>query len=369
MQLRPALLATVVLPILASPVIAAPAVVADIAPVQSLVARVMAGVGEPGVIVPPGASPHSLAMKPSQSALLDQAEVVFWVGPELEPWLEKPLDALAGGATVVALFDSASTRHLAVRQGATFEAHHHGDEAGGAEGEAHGHAEAVEQGAAGDQAQADQPGQDHAGAGGAEADHAGDGASDGDHADEAGHDHAGHDHAHHHGGEDPHAWLDPVNAQAWLGTIAATLSQADPANAARYAANAEAAKGELDRLRTELTAELAPVAGTPFVVFHDAYQYFEDRFGISAAGSISLADGSAPGPARLAQVQQKVRGMKIACALSEPQFDPALIDTVFEGMEVRTGTLDPLGATLSPGPELYPQLLRRLAQTLKDCAG
>lgn len=321
-------------PGLTTPALAAPQVVTDIAPVQSLVARVMDGVGNPAVLLPPGASPHHYALKPSDSQALDAAGVVFWVGPELEPWLEKPIAALAGKARVVALFDSAGTEHLPARTGATFDAHDHGDEDG------HDHADHDH----------DHEGHDHA--------HEGE-----DHA----HDAADHDHDH--GGDDPHAWLDPQNARAWLGTIAATLAEADPDNAAAYRANAEAGAAELTALEAELTAQLKPVAGTPFIVFHDAYQYFEHRFGFSAAGSISLSEGVPPGPARLAEVQQKARDLKIACAFREPQFDPALIDTVFEGQPVKSGVLDPLGAGLQPGPGLYPDLLRDLAAALVACKG
>lgn len=344
MRLLLPMLMTAALPVT---VHAAPAVVADIAPVQSLVARVMAGVGEPALIVQPGVSEHHQSLRPSQSAMLDRAEVVFWVGPQLEPWLEKPLAALAGDATVVALFDSPGTRHLTVRHGATFEGPVR------AEGEA-------DQGDAGrvaeetDEAVRDPD--DHAAANPGETAAAGiDGPT-----------HAADD-DHHHDGDDPHAWLDPVNAQAWLGTIAGTLSEADPANAATYARNAEAARVDLERLTAELKADLASASGTPYVVFHDAYQYFETRFGVPAAGSISLTDGAAPGPARLAALQDRVQTMRIACALSEPQFDPALIDTVFAGMTIRIGSLDPLGTRLTPGPDLYPQLLRGLATAIRDC--
>lgn len=295
-----------------------PQVATDIAPVQSLVARVMQGLGEPGLILPPGASPHDHALRPSEAQVLNGAGIVFWVGPALDPWLEKPLAALASDAKIVALMDADGTKVLPMRKGASFEPHVHEDE---------------------------------------------------------GHDHEGHDHSHDdhshsdhaHGGDDPHVWLDPENARVWLDVIASTLSEADPENAAAYAANAVAGKAELTTLEGELKAELAPVAGTPFIVFHDAYQYFEVYFGLNAAGSISLADGAPPGPARLKEVQDKARTLQVACAFREPQFDPKLIETVFEGKKVQIGVLDPLGASLGAGPQLYPQLLRQMAAEFVAC--
>lgn len=333
-RLAAALLGTT---LIAGPAAAVPAVATDIAPVQSLVARVMQGLGEPSVILPPGASPHDHALKPSESAALAGADVVFWVGPSLDVWMEKPLAALAGNATVVELLDSPRTQRLPARHNATFEAHEHGT--------GHDHAD-------GDDDHADH---DH----GVEAPDAGAAAADHDHAAD------GHDHD----GTDPHAWLDPQNAGAWLGTIAATLAQADPQNAAAYRRNAAEGQAELTALEAQMKAELKPSSERPFIVFHDAYQYFENRFGLEAAGSISLADGAAPGPQRLAEVQQKVRDLHIACAFREPQFDPALIRTVFEGMDVTIGVLDPLGAELTPGPDLYPQLLRQMAAAFNACAG
>ncbi|AXC49682.1 zinc transporter [Paracoccus suum] len=371
---------------------AVPRVVADITPVQSLVARVMQGLGEPGLILPPGASPHDHAMRPSEAQALDGADLVFWVGPALEPWMEKPLTSLAGDARIVPLLDSPGTEVLPVRQGASFEKHEHGDGHAEHGDEAHDHA------ADGEEAHddAEEP-HDHAAHSSEEQDrgaraegardpvehahelhdHAADagGADANAHADAEeveGHDHAdetAHDHDHGHDGRDPHAWLDPDNARVWLDVIAGTLSEMDPHNAAAYAANAAAGKAELATLDGQLKAELAPLASMPFIVFHDAYQYFEAHFGLNAAGSISLADGAAPGPARLKEVQDKARSLHVSCAFREPQFDPKLIETVFEGQDVNIEVLDPLGATLTPGPQLYPDLLRQMAAAFTACHG
>mgnify|MGYP001222218997 CR=1 FL=1 len=319
-----------------APALAEPLVVTDIPPVHSLVARVMEGVGEPTLILPPGASPHGYAMRPSEAAALADADIVFWVGPELTPWLDRAIDTLGSGADAVELLEVPGTLHLAFREGATFEAHHHN------EGEEHG-----------DHAEAGEP----AGHDGDEAGHEDAHAADA-HTDE-------HDHDHH--GTDPHAWLDPENAKIWLAAIAETLAEADPDNADAYRRNAEAGARDLDALEARVTETLRPVQGTPFVVFHDAYHYFENRFDIEAAGAVSLSDASKPGPARVAEIRETIRTVGAACVFTEPQFRPVLVSTLVEGTDARTATLDPLGIDLTPGPDLYPQLLADLAGNLAGC--
>ena len=300
--------------VLAAPAAAAPRVATDIPAVHSLAARVMVGVGEPELVMPPGTSPHGYAMKPSEAGLLQEAQVVLWVGEELTPWLARAVETLAVDATSLELLDAPGVTHLPFREGATFEAHDHGH--------AHGH--------------------------------------------HHGHDH---DHGHDHEGVDPHAWLDPVNAKAWLDAIAAALAATDPANASTYLENAAAGRAELGELITEIEADLAPLQDAGFVVFHDAYHYFEERFGIEAAGAIALGDAAQPGPARVAEIRDAIRGMEATCVFSEPQFEPALVATVIEGTDARTGELDPLGAGLDLGPELYPTLLRNLRDDLVACLG
>lgn len=350
---RPLLPAAVVFS-LAIPVAASaesgPRIVADIAPVHGLVARVMEGVGEPALLVRPGASPHGYAMKPSEAAALAEAQAVFLVGPELTPWLVKPVETLAPQAARVALLDAPGTLRLPNRVGATFEPHHHHD------GEGHGHGHTHD---------------DHAHDGHAHDDHAHDDHSHDGKADE-GHDHAhahDHDHAHHHaeGGTDPHAWLDPRNGKVWLTAIAAELSRIDPANAPVYAANAAEGAAEIDAAEAEVRAELAELPDLNFIVFHDAYQYFEYRFDTPAAGSISLSDATPPGPARVAELRAKVSDMKIDCAFTEPQFNPGLLQTVFAGTDAKTAVIDPVGTEIPTGPAFYPALIRSLGASLASC--
>lgn len=302
----------------------APKVATDIAPVHSLVARVMQGVGEPALIVPPGASPHSHAMRPSEAAALEDADLVIWMGESLTPWLGGAIDALAGDAHVIELLGEGESRVLTFREGVAFAAHDHGEED-------------------------DHEAQEH------EA-----------HGQEGHADHEEHDHDHAHDGADPHAWLDPMNARIWLDVIAQELTGHDPANAALYAANATAAQAELDALAVEIAAQVAPVRGKPFLVFHDAYQYFETAFDLSATGAIALSDATDPGPARIAELRDLAQAQNIACVFSEPQFDPKLVHGVF-GDVAGHGVLDPLGADVTPGPDLYPALMRRMAAALVEC--
>jgi zinc transport system substrate-binding protein len=318
---------------LSAPALAKPVVVTDIPPVHALVARVMQGVGEPTQILPPGASPHGYAMRPSEAAALADADVVFWVGPELTPWLARAIDTLATHAEAVELLEAPGTTHLAFREGATFEVHHH-DEDGHdahAEGEEEEHADAHE-----DADAAEDHDQDEA-----------------------------HEHDHH--GVDPHAWLDPDNGKAWLSAIANELATVDPDNADAYRSNAAAGAREFEGLTARISEQLRPVRGAPFVVFHDAYHYFENRFDIEAAGAVSLSDASRPGPARVSEIRDRIRDLDAVCVFTEPQFQPTLVATIVEGTSAHVATLDPLGTSLEPGPTLYPALLQHLADDLTAC--
>ena len=173
------------------------------------------------------------------------------------------------------------------------------------------------------------------------------------------------DHGHH--GTDPHVWLDPINAKAMIHEIEEALIEADPANASAYEANAEAMMSKLDNLVAEIDAELQPVKGRGYVVFHDAYQYFENRFGVSAVGSITVSPEVLPGAERVAELREKVRSLDATCVFSEPQFEPKLVMTITENTNAGTGVLDPLGASIDDGPELYFTLIRNMAKSLKDC--
>ena len=299
-------------------------VVTSIKPIHSLVASVMQGAGTPSLIVEGANSPHNYALKPSQARNLQQADIVFWMGHDIEAFLEGAVETIAKDAKSVSLMDSHGITKLAFREGGAFDAHDHGDH------------------------------DDH----------------DEHKHDEHGHDdhdeHDGHE-GHNHGAFDPHLWLDPQNAKALVHEIEEHLVEIDPANAALYEANAANLMTQLDVLTTELTAELAPVADKGYIVFHDAYQYFEKRFGLSAIGAITISPEVAPGADRISELQEKVRNLEAVCVFSEPQFQPKMVQLVTENTNAGTGVLDPLGASLQDGPDLYVTLIRNMAKSLKSC--
>ena len=300
-----------------------PQVATDIPPVHSLVSQVMGDLGTPKLILPPGTSPHGYAMRPSEARALQNADVIFWVGPDLTPWLGRAIKALTGNAIKVTLSKNKDLVHHPYRTAATFESHahdDHGDEHEEASKDDHEHAH-------------DDHGDDHK-----EASHI-----------------------------DPHLWLDPDNARIFLDVISSTLARLDVVHADIYRANAAQAKKAIEALRYELDATLQPIRGRPFIVFHDAYQYFEHRFDMEASGSLSLGDASSPGPARIAAIRQKVKTLGAHCVFSEPQFQSRIITTVIAGTNTRAGVLDPIGMTLETGSGLYAQLLRNLALELRAC--
>ena len=301
-------------------------VVASIKPVHSLVAGVMEGIGEPALLVKGTGSEHSYSLRPSEARALEQAQVVFWVGETMETFLTKPLRALAGDAKVVELWQAPGLTLLATREGGMWQGHEH-------EGE---HVEEHE-------------GDEHAETHDPEGAH-----TDADHA---------------HGETDMHVWLDPGNAKVLAGAIAAALSEADPENAPIYQANAARLQQQLDELDRSLEARLATVADRPYVVFHDAYQYFEHRYDVKAVGAIAINPTLRPSAQRLKDIHERLEQLGAACVFAEPQFEPALVDTLTEGTNARKGVLDPLGAALAAGPDQYFQLMNDLAASLLDCLG
>ena len=292
-----------------------PKVVTDIPITHSLVTRVMAGIGMPDLIVDRGASPHEYSLRPSNAASLEAADLVFWISNGLTPWLDDALNTLARNAKVIELMDAKGATVLSFREGATFETHSH----------QHKH-------------------------------------------DEDGHDENKHDEDEHATGNvDPHGWLDPYNGRIWLDVIATALSKIDPTNSDIYFANATQAKADIDTVISELEETLAEFRGTNFIVYHDAYQYFEKRFDVLAAGSISLGDVSDPSPARIAEVRKIVEELGITCVFSEPQFNSELVRTVSDRVSVKTRVIDPLGTQFTLGPDFYLNVLRGIAQSMASC--
>ncbi len=293
-------------------------VTATIKPVHALVAQVMEGVGTPALLVQGAASPHTYALKPSDARALHHADVFFRVSETVEPFTRKIVAALPNTVRTVTLAEAPGIELLDVRTGETFEKHDHAHEA--------------------------------------EPDH--------DHGD---HDHGHDDDDHTHGTRDGHVWLDPENARKMVAEIARVLSEASPADADTFKANAARTDAELVALQAEIARDLAPVKDKPFVVFHDAFQYFEHRFGLEAVGSITVSPDAQPSAKRLTEIRRKLATLSASCVFSEPQFQARLVDAVTEGMSARAGTLDPEGARIEPGPGAYAALLRNLAGGLRTC--
>ena len=329
--------------LIAGPALAeVPDVATDIAPIHGLTARVMQGVGEPSLIIPPGASPHSYAMRPSEARALSAADLVIWMGPGLTPWLAEPLDTLAPDADRLTLLEGDAVALLPVREGySTSEAL----------GDDHDHDHA-EEGHDGEDHEDHTDHEDHE-------DHA-------DHPDHEDHDHD-HDVTHDHGTMDPHAWLDPANGAAWGLLIADRLSAMDPEHSNTYQANAAALAEELESFHGDWAPQLAALKDRPFLVYHDAYQYFERSFDLHATAAVATTDAATPGAAHISDVQAHVARAGVVCAFSEPQHNSALLDTATEGLDVRSGVIDPLGAEIPLGPEHYLETLRAVAQSVRDC--
>jgi zinc transport system substrate-binding protein len=310
-------------------------VVVSIKPIHSLVSAVMEGVGTPELIVKGAAAPHTYSLTPSQARALQNAKLVFWVGHELEAFLEKPIATLGAGAKHIELMDAHGLVRLDLREGGAFEEHDHD----------HGHDEHKHEG-------------EHK-----EGEHKHD-----EHKHEAEHKDGEHKHEGHHGEEvDAHIWLDPENAKAIVQEVAEALVANDPKNAAAYEKNEQRLLADLNALIAEVRETVAPVRGKGFIVFHDAYQFFEKRFNILAAGSITVNPDTPSSVGRIREIKDKVRDLGAACVFSEPQFPPKIIRTVIEGTNAKTGVLDPLGAGLDDGPGLYFQLIRNMARSLRDC--
>lgn len=290
---------------------AAPKVVATISPLHSLTAGVMVGVGTPKLLLPPGASPHGYALKPSDARALAEADIVVWVGEGLEQFLTKPLATLAAKARQVELAEAPGLTALKFRAGDAWASH---DE---------------------DTHESDR----------------------------------GHEAAHHHDhtGVDPHIWLDPQNAQRMVEAIAAALIHADPENAERYEINAETLRSRLAALDHDLATKLQAVATRPFIVFHDSYQYLERRYRLTSLGTVTASPQFQPGARRISELRKRLESANGACLFTEPQFSPALARTLAHETGAHLATLDPLGADIEPGPNAYFIMMTRLGDHLHDC--
>ena len=300
-------------------------VVTSIKPIHSLASYLMDGVAKPDLIVDGYASPHGFALKPTHAKMLQEADLVFWVGEDLENFLEKPLKSIAKKAEKIELMEIKGLTKLKFRERNIFDEHGHKEDEHGHKEDEHGHKE-----------------------------------------DEHGHkeDEHGHD-EHAHGEHDPHIWLDPMNAKVILSEMAEHLIENDSKNEAKYKANLKRAHKDLDQLTKKVKSELNKDFKS--IVFHDAYQYFEKRFDINVLGAFTVNTDVMPGAEQLAEIREVIEHDKVSCVFSEPQFNPDIIKAVAKDTNVATGVIDPLGATLNPGKDLYFDLIGNMSKSFKGC--
>ena len=346
-------------------------VVASIKPIHSLATYLMEGVAKPKLIVDGYASPHGFALKPSHAKMLQEADLIFWVGEDLESFLEKPLNTIAKKAENIELMEIKGLNKLKFRERNIFDGHDDHD---------HGHKEDKHK-------EDDHDDHDHKKKDG----HKEDDHDDHDHKKKDGHKEDDHDHGHkkkddhddhddhghkkkddhddheghHHGEHDPHIWLDPINAKVILNEMVEHLIENDPNNASTYKSNLNKALKDLDKLTMDVMTELNK--STPSIVFHDAYQYFEKRFNVKVLGAFTVNTDVMPGAEQLAEIREIIEHDKITCIFSEPQFNPDIINAVAKDMDIKTGVLDPLGATLDPGKDLYFDLIKNMSKSFKGC--
>ena len=293
-------------------------VVTTIKPLHSLISNVMKGVGEPSLIIEGTSNPHNFVLKPSHAKLLQDADIIFWVGEDLEAFIEKPLKSLAKDTKKISFMELGSISKLTFREENIFDHDDH---------------------------------EEHD-----------------DHDDHDGHkedDHDDHD-EHNHGEFDAHLWLDPVNAKKMVIEISHELSELDPTNKNRYKANADKTIEDLDGLIEEVNQLLSK--DISYVVFHDAYQYFEKRFEVTSAGALTLNPDVLPGAKQIVDIQNLIKQKNIKCIFSEPQYNPKIIETLANDTNILTGTMDPLGANLDKGSAMYSKLIMNIANSIKNCS-
>ena len=361
-----------------TPVNAEVKVVTSIKPLHSLASYLMDGVGKPDLIVDGYASPHGFSMKPSHAKMLQNADLIFWVGEDLESFLEKPLSSIAKKAEKIELMEIKGLNVLKFRERNIFDEHDHDDhDDHGKKKDDHDDHDHDDHGKKED----DHDDHDHDDHGKKEEhddhdDHDDHGKKEehDDHDDHDDHgkkeehddhdDHDGHE-GHAHGEYDPHIWLDPMNAKVILNEMVEHLIENDPKNEAKYKSNLDKALKDVDKLTIDVMTELSNSVSS--IVFHDAYQYFEKRFNVNILGAFTVNTDVMPGAEQLAEIREIIEHDKVACVFSEPQFNPDIIKAVAKDMNIKTGVVDPLGATLDPGKDLYFKLIRNMSASFKGC--
>ena len=290
-------------------------VVTTIQPLHSLISNVMGNKGKLDLILEGTASPHSFTLKPSHAKMLENADAIFWIDKDLESFLEKPLKSIPKKAKVIHLMDISGLEIHKFREKNIYGGHDDHDK--------HGHKEDKHD------------------------------------------DHDKHGHAHAHGEFDVHIWLDPNNAKVIVKEVANQLATLDSKNSDFYKENSKKTINKLDNLINKIDKSINKKAS--FVTFHDAYQYFEKRFGVEALGALTINTDIQPGAKQIEEIQHLVEDKNIKCIFSEPQFNPKLINMIAKSSGAKTGILDPLGSSYKPGNDLYFNLINDLYENLNKC--
>lgn len=297
-------------------------IITTIQPITSLVSAVIGNTGKTISLIPTEISPHEYKLKPSDIKKLQNGNIIFYVSDHLETSITKVFENLPKNIKTINLMEDTGIKHLAIRDNEAWERHDHHD----------------------------------------------------GHEDHNNHDHDKHakkhdDHDDHEKEDDVHIWLSPDNAVKIIKKINKELSLFFPENAKTYDQNANQMIKKINQLKIELKNELSGIKDKPYIVFHDAYQYFETSFDLNAVGSIALDGDIASSPKQISFIKDKIVKFKASCVFQEPQFDSKLVKIVAEGTNAQIGTLDPLGLNIKSGENFYLQLLKNMAKSLKDCLG
>ena len=307
-------------------------IITTIQPITSLVSAVIGNTGKTISLIPTEISPHEYKLKPSDIKKLQNGNIIFYVSDHLETSITKVFENLPKNIKSINLMEDAGIKHLAIRDNEAWERHDH----------RHGH---------GDHHDHDKKAKEHD-----------------DHEDEK-HAKKHDDHNNHEKEDDVHIWLSPDNAVKIIKKVNKELSLYFPENAKTYNKNTNQMIKKINELEVELKNELSGIKDKPYIVFHDAYQYFETSFDLNAVGSIALDGDIASSPKQISFIKDKIFKLKASCVFKEPQFDSKLVKIVVEGTNAQIGTLDPLGINVKSGENFYLQLLKNMAKSLKNCLG
>ena len=293
-------------------------IITTIKPIDSLVSAVVGDTGKTISLIPSETSPHEFRLKPSDARALQNGNIIFYISPHLETSIVKVFETLPKNIKIINLMEETGIEHLSIRDNEAWELHDHHDDEKHDDHDKH--------------AQKDE-------------------------------------HDDHKSKDDVHIWLDPENAIKIIKKVNTELSFFFPENAKIYDENATKIINKIKSLKKQLKKELLPIKEKPYIVFHDAYQYFEKTFGLNAVGSIALEDDIASSPKQISFIKNKIIKSKASCIFQEPQFDNKLVKTVIEGTQAKIGTLDPLGFGIKEKEDFYLQLLRNMSKNLKECLG